>query len=536
MTSFEKTTRLLFWSSIVIAIVVLTHLVVVYFAHDATIHPDMGGTVTIGLIGDPPSLNPALYGTDPVNDLVLRYLFRSLLRYNAVSGEMVGDLGNCDLGKDYSLIKCYVKSGNTWSDGTPITKQDILDTYSFLHDYSDNHSIHSILSQIDVTDRGDYIEFHSHNADVHLLDIFTLPILRSDIIALIGTKGSIPTNQYISSGPYVLTSSQPDTINSKNITLLPNGHRSKDAEVYVGRYVFRFFSDARALSQNEDILNIIYGQDVSAPKSLRFARYDYLLPEYIGLFLNSENIPVDMRGLILSELSTTEFPAINTNEGMVIHNVFFGNNTKDFIVSKKNPPDIFAGMGYFNEDGLINLFDKDAETNMQPQIVQKSLGTNTYIQFPTNQKIFFFSGALSDGLAVSGNVPDGTSAVYVGSYQLQEFKAGDTTFSYRIRDDIGNIHEGENTYVVGFEKDDSTRIAEEKLTVYAYTDLTKLAAKQKEIELATTIDKPLPSATLGSIEQKKQQLIDQVQKLEQPYYYNRDFKSYTLHLVTTAQS
>ena len=391
MTFFENIHRPLFWSAIGVALIVGIHLILVYMTHDAVIHPDVGGTVTIGLVGTPPSLNPAKYTTDPVNDFVLRYLFRSLLRYNGDSGEMVGDLAECDLGHNYSLIKCSIKSNNTWSDGSSITKKDILDTYAFLHDYSGNRSMQAILSQIDITDRGDYIEFHSHNADVRLLDIFTLPIMRSDMIPFVDASGGIPLAHYVSSGPYTLTASLPDQVNSKNITLLRNEHEEKDSTVYVGRYVFRFFSDRAILAQNEDILNIVYGQDTVTPKSPRFARYDYLLPQYISLFLNSEKIPVDMRGLILSELSTTDFPMLDIHAGAIVKNVFFGDQMGAVTLDKKSPAEILRNLGYYDENGLIQMFSQEADKGIQPQIIQKSLPTNIHIQSPTKQKTFIFS-------------------------------------------------------------------------------------------------------------------------------------------------
>ena len=137
---------------------------------------------------------------------------------------------------------------------------------------------------------------------------------------------------------------------------------------------------------------------------------------------------------------------------------------------------------------------------------------------------------------MSGTVPANTSAVYVGEYQLSQFHAGDTAFSYRVQDSVGNIHAGENTYVVGFEQDDGTRLAEEKLTVFAINDPVQAAAKAKELASAATFEKALPSSAIMSVEEKKKKLIDQVQKLPQPYYYNHDLKPYTLRILYAAQS
>jgi hypothetical protein len=60
--------------------------------------------------------------------------------------------------------------------------------------------------------------------------------------------------------------------------------------------------------KNEDSLNIIFSQESKeSPKSLRFKKYNYLLPQYIALFLNSEKLNPDLRNIILFNLSNLSF-------------------------------------------------------------------------------------------------------------------------------------------------------------------------------------------------------------------------------------
>ena len=106
------------------------HLVFLYLSEDSVRNPEEGGTVNIGFVGAVPNLNPVIYGTDPIGDYLLRFLSRSVLRYNVETKQMEGDLANCNLGKNFSEIKCYIKNDALWSDGTSITKEDILATYS----------------------------------------------------------------------------------------------------------------------------------------------------------------------------------------------------------------------------------------------------------------------------------------------------------------------------------------------------------------------------------------------------------------------
>ena len=130
MSIYQTIKKYLLLLSVFFVAVTTAHLVFLYLSDGSVQTPEEGGTVNIGLIGTIPNLNPALYGTDPVSDYMLRFLSRSLLRYNIATKQMEGDLANCNLGKNFSEIKCYIKNDATWSDGKPVTKDDIMATYS----------------------------------------------------------------------------------------------------------------------------------------------------------------------------------------------------------------------------------------------------------------------------------------------------------------------------------------------------------------------------------------------------------------------
>ena len=132
MPIYQTIKKYFLFLSVFFVFVISAHLAFLYMSEDSIRSPEEGGTVNIGFIGAIPSLNPAAYGADPIGDYILRFLSRSVLRYNVHTKQMEGDIANCNLGENFSEIKCYVKNDAVWSDGTPITKEDILATYDML--------------------------------------------------------------------------------------------------------------------------------------------------------------------------------------------------------------------------------------------------------------------------------------------------------------------------------------------------------------------------------------------------------------------
>ncbi len=159
MSIYQTIKKYFLLLSIFIVFVISIHLIFLYLSEDAVRNPVQGGTVNIGIIGTVPNLNPAAYGADPIGDYLLRFVSRSLLRYNIETKQMEGDIANCNLGKNFSEIKCYVKKDQKWSDGSPITKEDILATYDMLQNDDINKTAKNLLKDISIQDQGEYIEF-----------------------------------------------------------------------------------------------------------------------------------------------------------------------------------------------------------------------------------------------------------------------------------------------------------------------------------------------------------------------------------------
>lgn len=130
------------------------HIVVLYFYSDAIEYPLPGGTVNIGILGESPSLNVLSFDTkienDP-NDTVLRFIYRGLVRFSSTDKKIVGDLASCDV-ENFPTVRCKLSQNALWNDGTPVTKEDIIKTYTVFKEKASNEYTKSQVSLLDISE------------------------------------------------------------------------------------------------------------------------------------------------------------------------------------------------------------------------------------------------------------------------------------------------------------------------------------------------------------------------------------------------
>lgn len=72
------------WIASILGLFTFLHLIGVYIYEGGTVIGVPGGSINIGLVGQSPEIpNPMNYGQNKQHDLVLSFLFRSLIRYNS---------------------------------------------------------------------------------------------------------------------------------------------------------------------------------------------------------------------------------------------------------------------------------------------------------------------------------------------------------------------------------------------------------------------------------------------------------------------
>lgn len=482
--------------------------------------------MNIGLIGAVPNLNPATYGTDPIGDYLLRFLSRSLLRYNVETKQMEGDLANCNLGRNFSEIKCYVKNDAKWSDGTPVTKEDILATYDMFQNDDMNKTAKKALENVTIEDQGEYIQF-SGKADVLVLDMLLYPIIQKGIVDKI-KNDAFSVSENLSAGPYVFEKRETDEkTKSEKISLVRNEKDNK-GQTYIGRYVFRFFHDKNELIANRDSLNIVFpNSEVDSIPSPRFDAYRFIFPEYISLFLNTDKIGPELRNLLLGSLSKKSFSSLDEKTGRVLKNPFF--TDESVLPANFDATKIEAAMkniGFFKKDALLaELTKAQAETKAPTETVSSSF-TNPGKKYSVTKET---------DILLSGNTPEGVTGVYINDYQLKNFSSKERKFYYRAKLDMGTLKNGANTYSLAFEIG-GKKVQKETVTLFLATTPEEAEAKEKEYAAKLQSEKSSTIAQEQKKTEEKKALAAKVAPLDPAYYYNRDLKKYSLNFVFTKQT
>ena len=109
---------------------------------------------------------------------------------------MEGDLANCDISKNLGEIRCFFKTGAVWSDGSKITIEDALATYSLLAETETNKKLQSSLSKFAITREETALVFRSTNGSIETLQLLTIPVIKKSITEQLRNGGKIQEEVY----------------------------------------------------------------------------------------------------------------------------------------------------------------------------------------------------------------------------------------------------------------------------------------------------------------------------------------------------
>lgn len=524
MSAFKSVRKYLAILSAFFAILAALHLVTAYLFSDSKTVPEKGGAISIGFVGSAPGISPVQFRKDPAGDFVLRFLYRSLLRYDIETRTMQGDLANCDLGRNFSEIRCFFKQGAKWSDGTLITKEDIVATYALFSETNVNKTLQAALAKTTVEDSGDAIVFKTANPNVDLLDVFTIPVVSVKMAEKIRAGNFSMENDAVYSGKFVLDSGT-DAKPGEKVVVTANS--SAASEHLVSKFVFRFFPDSASLVAAKDSLNLVYPNRALPPvNSPRFATLELLLPEFVGIFANAAKMPDELRRYVLSIVGQAKIGEKAADAGKPVSNPFF---TEESILPEpdnKNYESLLGKLGYFKKATLLSEAEKAAKESTEKKSGQ--IATNRYFQSPTNRKTYV--GGDNADILVSGTVPDSVTAVYVNDYELKSFVPKSGKFYYRAKIDIGTMKEGRNVYALSFQEAGGKKTLRESLVIEYVKDPAARETRRAELAAAEKVAAEQESNSGALVTAELNKARAKYDALGNDGYYTKDGKRLTVRL------
>lgn len=514
------------FTSLILWGILLIHLVWVYIYEGGSTKGVPWGSINIGMVGESPGIpNPLKYGQNKQTDLILSFLFRSLLHYDDTTGGYGWDIANCDI-SDLAKVSCTIKEGWLWSDGTKIQVDDVIASIQAFRGNPPNEKMQGFLAGVSVVSKKDgFIEIIAKERNSLMLDLLSYPILRSDMIERIRTE-RLSDEAYITSGSYVFLEREKNAqYGYDRVTIGKNV--KNPGKWWLDKYNFLFFPDAGSLERWADNLSIIV-PPLKQEKMLlgpRFASYEYTLFEYLGLFLNTDRVRTDIRKHIILQMQSSISWSVVRSERPV-EDLFSDGSTGSPIKLEKNLADVLSAGGYVKPDDRASRLEKETGLLTGSSIAYEN---NVFIDSPSKKNIAFTE--VADGtMTISGKVPGWVKSVSINGYTLIEFAPWNPRFSYKVSLEAGTLSEGKNIYTLEFETFTEVKSIKDTLTLYYYRDSEKLTGTKNEVEKEYLAKLNTPELVSKRL-QKVNELKTKIQALDPRYYYDESLSPFELEIV-----
>lgn len=345
-----------------------------FLAHSHDI-PAEGGIYTEATIGRIGNLNPLAPNATALDKDLQKLIFAGLLEFNPQSGNFEPDLADLEQ-VDNKSYRLTLKKSAKFSDGTPVTVQDVLFTFQ---DLIQNPAFpHVTLKQ--------NFEYLQIRADGDRSVLFTLPEQNTFFTSLLTTPilpekkfsqflieeiadPDFPFNKKpMGAGPFRLKNMVPNTDGSFRIFLDKNPHYRK--EVFLDQIVFYVYDSEEKLILQHPWPSVITRVDVQKLEQFQhelFEEYEqkpYILPKYTGIFFNLDAPFVQYPGLRKALRSSFIGQKLLPENWLPIEGPFFfrgmgqGSLEPDFPQARKLLRD--GGFPYNKEDE-IRTFGKGGD-------------------------------------------------------------------------------------------------------------------------------------------------------------------------------
>ena len=268
-----------------------------YLSHTKTV-PTQGGSYTEGIVGSPRFINPVYAAAFDVDRDLTELIYSGLMKYDK-NGNIVPDLvERYEILEGGRLFEFYLKEDVFWSDGTPLTAEDVLFTIKIIQNPSIKSPVRANWLGVKVEKISEYaIRFELGNSSATFIENSVQKIIPKHIWEDISYQNfplSIYNLKPIGSGLYKIKElSQDSQGNITSAELVINaGHGGQKPNISELKFLF--------FNNEEDAVDAlkkgkIDGLTFSSPKIYQevgkknFLEYSLSLPRYFTVFLNSED-------------------------------------------------------------------------------------------------------------------------------------------------------------------------------------------------------------------------------------------------------
>ena len=373
----NKKEKVIFFSLLFLFFSSFLILAINFYFKNTEIKPAEGGIYIEGAVGFPRWINPLYAPSNDVDRDLTELIFSGLLKYD-LNGKIV-----LDLARDYKILEngkiyeFYLKENLFWSDGKPLTADDVIFTIKSIQDPNAKSPLRGSWVGVTVEKISDLeIRFELKNESSVFLENCTLKIIPKHIWENISPQ-NFPLALYnnlkpVGSGLYQLKNLFQDKEGKINsLTLVRNPYYFGKSP-YLNEISFRFFEKEEELIKNYrqgEIKGFTLTSLTNFTDSANL--YSLILPRYFAIFFNSGNSKV------LSEKEVREALNYGTNKEEIINNILEGRGK---IVDSPLLPDIYgfnppSKVYEYNLEKANDILEKAGflknETGIREKIVKK---------------------------------------------------------------------------------------------------------------------------------------------------------------------
>jgi peptide/nickel transport system substrate-binding protein len=355
MDSFSKTEKIFFWffaaCAAVSGIAIFSHINQSYMISI----PARGGSFSEGIVGTPRFINPVLAVSDADKDLTA-LIYSGLLRVGK-NGELVPDLAlGYELSSDGLVYTFTLKENLAWSDGVPLTAEDVKFTIEKIQDTNMRSPKKSAWDGV-VAEAPDErtVTFTLKKPYAPFLGNATVEILPEHLWGALSAEqfgfSSYNTNP-VGSGPYKVEKI------SQNSSGIPEYYDLIPFEGFVGgtpfisRVEMHFYAGEEKLIEaykNGEVnaISAISPENALSLKNAGARTESVPLPRTFGVFLNQNEQE------IFTDLAVRVALDKSIDKDMIIDSVLFGYGTK---INGPFPPGV---VGFQKIDGAASPTGED---------------------------------------------------------------------------------------------------------------------------------------------------------------------------------
>lgn len=272
--SHIKNVRLLIfeWGLLVFALIMLAAAQAFWFGDSyAEDTYTIGGTYTEATIGDVNSLNP-LFATTNSEKVLSKLLFATIVTVDYSghpSDQLAKSVTPSENGKRWTVI---LKDGLKWSDGEPITSDDVIFTAELIKNPAVDTIYEANLSNVKVSmgENGEVV-FDLPTPYADFMSALNIPVVPKHILENTDPKTLVEnsfSNAPVTSGAFSYNALQTNPGNSEKVFYLSN-----NPDYYQGGPLLNSFS-VHTFANKDDIINAVNSGSVSATAELSDADAD----------------------------------------------------------------------------------------------------------------------------------------------------------------------------------------------------------------------------------------------------------------------